>query len=128
MWKNLLIGFLFTAMLAITGFNVYTFYKGVEKQKEIEPVFEQANKTPTEFLNEFKTEKQTVITDSLYYSIPDFIMYDILQNIGTMKSKDEIVQFYMSNKQKYDTMLTGISLQKRISTELNIPPDTLKNK
>lgn len=128
MWKNLLIGFLFVAMLAITGFNVYTFYKGVEKQKETEPVFEQANKTPTEFLNEFKTEKQMVITDSLYYSIPDFIMYDILQNVGTMKSKDEIVQFYLSNKQKYDTMLNGISLQKRISTELNIPPDTLKNK
>lgn len=128
MWKNLLIGFLFAAMLVITGFDVYTFYKGVEKQKETEPVFEQANKTPTEFLNEFKTEKQTVVTDSLYYSIPDFIMYDILQNIGTMKSKDEIVRFYLSNKQKYDTMLSGINLQKQVSTELNIPPDTLKNK
>lgn len=50
--------------------------------------------------------------DSIFMSIPDVVLIDILMNHGTSLSNGDIVHIYESNKSTYNTVLRGTEVQK----------------
>lgn len=66
--------------------------------------------------------------DSIFMSIPDVVLIDILMNHGTSLSNGDIVYIYESNKSTYNTVLRGTEVQKFYEDSvLKQPRDSLRS-
>ncbi len=61
--------------------------------------------------------------DSIFLAIPDPVLIEILMTHGTSLSNSDIVYIYESNKEHYDSILKGSTIQRDILT----PMDSVKN-
>lgn len=53
--------------------------------------------------------------DSMFMSLPDAVLVDILMTHGTSLSNTDIVRIYESNKERYSDIKTGADIQKGLS-------------
>lgn len=78
-----------------------------------------------QFRKEVREEKRI---DSIFMSIPDVVLIDILINHGTLLSNGDIVYIYESNKSTYNTVLRGTEVQKNfMKSVLKQPCDSLRS-
>lgn len=53
--------------------------------------------------------------DSIFLTLPDIILYDILDNHGTHLSNYDISKIYEGNKEYYDSLLKGAKIKEEIN-------------
>lgn len=68
--------------------------------------------------------KEGIRIDSIFLTLPEPILVEILMNMGTSLSNKDIVYTYEGNKEYYNNILKGANIQKDILA----PRDTLINK
>ena len=68
--------------------------------------------------------KEGIRIDSIFLTLPEPILVEILTNMGTSLSNKDIVYTYEGNKEYYNNILKGANIQKDILA----PRDTLINK
>lgn len=94
-----------------------------EPQIEVEPV-----RTIQDVLQFRKDVREGERIDSIFMSIPDVVLIDILMNHGTSLSNGDIVHIYESNKSTYNTVLRGTEVQKFYEDSvLKQPRDSLRS-
>lgn len=62
--------------------------------------------------------------DSVFMSLPDAVLVDILMTHGTSLSNTDIVSIYESNKERYSNVKIGADIQKELLD--NSPADTIQ--
>lgn len=68
--------------------------------------------------------KEGIRIDSMFLTMPEPILVEILMNHGTLLSNKDIVYIYEGNKDYYNSILKGANIQRDILT----PRDTITNK
>lgn len=89
-----------------------------EPQTEVEPVL-----TVQDVLQARNDLKESQRVDSVFLSLSDVILVDILMTHGTSLSNSDIVYIYESNKEHFKDVLKGAVIQRDIIT----PMDSVKN-
>lgn len=124
------------ALIIATG--VIVFYNHDTITKIVEPKGEtictdttfvvESVPTVQEILDFRKEIKEGERIDSMFLAIPDAILVDILMTHGTSLSNSDIVYIYESNKDRYNNILKGATIQKEIldNTYNKAPRDSLK--
>lgn len=87
----------------------------------VEPVF-----TIQEYLKVREDYRESQRIDSVFLSIPDVILIDLLSTYGTDLSIQDIVHIYESNKSTYNSVLSGARAQKYLEDSIQTTPkDTI---
>ena len=113
---------LITAILLIAGFFGYHKYV---KEPMTETVTTEVTVTPEKMLQTFQNEKIERATDSIYYSLPDYVYLDIMHRIGVTATKNRVVEVYQADIAKYQQMSLGIKLQKEIEQKYQMLSDSV---
>ena len=113
---------LITVILLIAGFFGYNKYV---KEPMTEKVTTEVTVTPEKMLQTFKMAKIERTTDSIYYSLPDYVYLDIMHRIGVTATKNRVVDVYQSDIAKYQQMSLGIKLQKEIEQKYQMLSDSI---
>lgn len=130
-WKNLLIAISIAFLLL--GFMFVGFWANERlKQRILPDVTESYTDTIAPsisdilmFRNELKEQKRI---DSVYLSIPDIILVDILKTHGTEIDPNYIVMLYENNSKQYENVLSGSESEKilqSIKEPLILEPESL---
>lgn len=134
-WKNLFIAISIAFLLL--GFLFVGFWAGANnerlKQRILPDVTTESYIDTTTvsisdvlmFRNELKEQKRI---DSVYLSIPDIILVDILKTHGTEIDPNYIVMLYENNSKQYENVLSGSESEKilqSIKEPLILEPESL---
>lgn len=87
--------------------------------------------TIQEILKFRETVKEGIRVDSIFLSMPEPVLIDILMTHGTSLSNSDIVYIYESNKSHFKDILKGATIQRDITRfeskdSLNNPRDSLR--
>lgn len=133
-WRNLFIAI--SVAFLLLGFMFVGFWVGANnerlKQRILPDVTESYADTIAPsisdilmFRNELKEQKRI---DSVYLSIPDIILVDILKTHGTEIDPNYIVMLYENNSKQYENVLSGSESEKilqSIKEPLILEPESL---
>ena len=87
--------------------------------------FQEPSPTIQEILEFRKITKEGMRIDSVFLTMPDIILIDILMTHGTDLSNGDIVKIYESNKYAYNKVISGANAQHYLDSLNKIPIDTV---
>lgn len=133
-WKNLFIAISIAFLLL--GFMFVGFWAGANNERLKQRILPDVTESYTDtiapsisdilmFRNELKEQKRI---DSVYLSIPDIILVDILKTHGTEIDPNYIVMLYENNSKQYENVLSGSESEKilqSIKEPLILEPESL---
>lgn len=126
--RNWIYGLILTVIVAvITAFVTYRNVDKIDRLVGYEPTCESQNNTVKnypetdvftvqdylKFRNGIKEDKRK---DSIFLAMPEVILVNILENIGTDLTSHEIVDIYERYRDVYDKVLSGANSQITIET------------
>lgn len=124
-------------LMAATAVLVFTFRDSITKTviPKGETVCKDTTKIeePVLTIQEILDFRKSIIEgkriDSIFLAMPDAILIDILMTHGTSLSNSDIVLIYESNKEHYNSVLKGATIQRDIIVpmESQTTPDSVKN-
>lgn len=133
-WKNLFIAI--SVAFLLLGFMFVGLMVGANNERLKQRILPDVTESYTDtiapsisdilmFRNELKEQKRI---DSVYLSIPDIILVDILKTHGTEIDPNYIVMLYENNSKQYENVLSGSESEKilqSIKEPLILEPESL---